>query len=82
LLALLRERGSKVVGVDREMWSNCELNVTLDCGPGRALAAEVLEITPGVKLWHNDDRHYAIENGLFCESCRHSLSWPAGEGES
>jgi hypothetical protein len=77
----LGELGSSVAGVSEEMWSNCVLNVALDSGPGRAEVEEIFELPDGIKLRHNDDRHYAIESGLFCESCKHSLSWPGTEGE-
>lgn len=80
-LIKLGELGSSVAGVSDEMWSNCVLNVTLDRGPSRAESEEIFELPDGIKLRHNDDRHYAIENGLFCESCKHSLSWPRIEGE-
>jgi hypothetical protein len=75
-LSELKREGSSVVGVSDDAWSNCVLSVTLDRGPGIAQAQNVLTLPAGIKLWHNDDGHYAIENGLFCDSCKHSLSWP------
>lgn len=80
-LTKLGELGSSIIQVSDEMWSNCVLNVALDRGPSRTQAEELFELPDGIKLWHNDDRHYAIENGLFCERCKHSLSWPRTEGE-
>ena len=80
-LTELRAQGSSVVQVDEGGWSNCILSVNLDEGPSIIKAEEVFILPAGVKLWHNDDGHYAIENGLFCEQCRHSLSWPRAEEE-
>jgi hypothetical protein len=80
-LTKLRERGSSIAGVSAEMWSNCVLNVALAQGPSRAQAEDLFELPDGIKLWHNDDSHYSIENGLFCEICKQSLSWPRVEGE-
>lgn len=79
-LEKLKAKGSNVVRVE-EGWSNCALNITLDQGPSITLAEEMFAISDGVRLWHNDDGHYAIENGLFCDQCKHSLSWPRAKHE-
>jgi hypothetical protein len=78
-LLKLKAQGSSVILVSDDAWSNCVLNVTLDRGPSISEAESFLSPPDGIKLWHNDDGHYAIENGLFCESCKHSLSWPRPE---
>ena len=63
------------------MWSNCVLSVTLDQGPSIVQAEDEMMLPAEVRLWHNDDGHYEIENGLFCDSCKQSLSWPRAERE-
>lgn len=80
-LLKLRAQGASIVLVEQGGWSNCVLSISLDEGPGIARAEEIFILPAGVKLWHNDDGHYAIENGLFCEQCKHSLSWPRAERE-
>lgn len=80
-LTKFRAQGSSVVRVDEGGWSNCVLSINLDVGPTMSRAEEILLLPAEVKLWRNDDGHYAIENGLFCEQCRHSLSWPRAERE-
>ncbi|HKR01362.1 MAG TPA: hypothetical protein VJT09_11860 [Pyrinomonadaceae bacterium] len=71
-LRKLTEQGSIVLRVDEGAWSNCIQNVVLDKGPTLAQALETFELPAGVKLWHNDDTHYDLENGLACETCKHS----------
>lgn len=80
-LVKLRAQGSSIVRVEEDGWSNCVLSVSLNEGPSLARVEEVFVLPAGVKLWHNDDGHYSIENGLFCEQCKHSLSWPRAEEE-
>ncbi|HWS99001.1 MAG TPA: hypothetical protein VN256_01935 [Pyrinomonadaceae bacterium] len=80
-LRKLAEQGSTVTRVDGAAWSNCALNVVLDKGPTLARAKKSFDLPAGLKLWHNTDTHYDLENGLACETCKHSLSWPRHESE-
>ena len=80
-LRKLTAQGSTVTRVDEDAWSNCALNVVLDNGPTLAQALEAFDLPTGLKLWHNTDTHYDLENGLACETCKHSLSWPRHESE-
>lgn len=75
-LTQLKEQGSAITETFEDAWSNCRLNLILDSGPTITRANEIFELPPTIKLWHNDDPHYAIENGLFCKLCKHSVSWP------
>jgi len=75
-LRQLTEQGSVVTRTDKDAWSNCALAVVLDQGPTLARALEIFDLPAGLKLWHNTDAHYDLENGLACETCKHSLSWP------
>ena len=70
------KQGSTVTRTDKDAWSNCALNVALDRGPALARATEIFDLPAGLKLWRNTDPHYDLENGLACETCKHSLSWP------
>jgi hypothetical protein len=74
-LTELTGQGSTVIQRDESAWSNCTLNVTLDKGPTFAQAENMFTLPAKVKLWQNTDTHYALENGLFCDECKHSLSW-------
>ena len=80
-LRKLTEQGSTVTRTDEAAWSNCALNVVLDKGPTLAQAEESFDLPVGLKLWHNTDAHYDLENGLACETCKHSLSWPRFDSE-
>jgi hypothetical protein len=80
-LRQLTEQGSTVIRVDKDAWSNCALAVILDKGPTLAQAGETFDLPSGVKLWHNTDTHYDLENGLACETCKHSLFWPRLDSE-
>jgi hypothetical protein len=79
-LRQLTEQGSTVTRTDKDAWSNCALAVVLDQGPTLAQAGQLFELPTGLKLWHNTDPHYDLENGLACETCKHSLSWPRLDG--
>jgi len=76
---MLREQGAIIRHVDESAWSNCLLNVALDKGPSFKEASEMFTLPASVSLWFNDDSHYEIENGLACNECKHSLSWPRAE---
>ena len=80
-LRKLTEQGSIITRTDRDAWSNCVLNIVLDKGPTLAHAREAFDLPVGLKLWHNTDAYYDLENGLACETCKHSLSWPIDESE-
>jgi hypothetical protein len=71
----LNALGSVVIRTDENSWSNCLLSVALDTGPTFAQAEKMFSLPAQTKLWHNEDTHYNLENGLFCEQCNHSLSW-------
>lgn len=74
-LSELIRQGSNVVATAESAWSNCLLNVILDKGPTIAQAEKMFDFPAKIKLWENNDTHYALENGLFCDECKHSLSW-------
>jgi len=74
-LSELIRQGSNIIATDESAWSNCLLNVTLDKGPTLAQAEKIFDLPAGIKLWENTDTHYALENGLSCDECKHSLSW-------
>jgi hypothetical protein len=57
-------------------WSRVELAVALNSGPARADIAALLAPPAGVITWENNDSHYALEYGVVCTACAHSLSWP------
>ena len=80
-LRQLTEQGATVTRTDRDAWSNCVLNLVLDQGPTLARAREIFGLPANLKLWHNTDAHYDLENGLACETCKHSLSWPRTESD-
>ena len=80
-LRQLTEQGATVTRTDEAAWSNCALNVVLDTGPTLAEARASFDLPTGLKFWHNTDAHYDLENGLACETCHHSLSWPRRESE-
>lgn len=68
-------QGSNITATGESAWSNCVLNVILDTGPTIAQAEKMFDLPAKIKLWQNEDTHYALENGLFCDECKHSLSW-------
>jgi hypothetical protein len=73
ILERLLER-ARVVAVS-DGWSAVRLAVTISRGPTpRSLRAA--SWPPPIEPWENTDSHYAIECGLICRACAHSLGWP------
>ena len=77
-LDLLTRDGAEIVAWDRG-WTLCPLNLVLSKGPTIEEAKALGTLPEAVELWFNDDGHYALENGLFCNVCKVGLSWPRRE---
>ena len=74
LLEALSVKGARVVGRDTG-WTIAKLDVVLSKGL-HPTAAKNLAALHGLKFTENDDPHYRIDYGLFCDACKHGLSWP------
>jgi len=70
----LLARGASVLRVET-CWSAAELVVVLDKGLTPALAEEVAGKAE-LEFWQNNDAHYSIEYGLFCNEHKQGISWP------
>jgi len=75
LAEAILKRGASICGISTA-WSRTLLAVTMDRGPRIAAANRLVATMPQVTIWENNDSHYAIEYGVQCNDCRHSLSWP------
>ena len=74
LLNDLLTHGAEIVRVETS-WSEAELVVVLDRGLTPALGVAKAQ-AHGVEFWRNDDAHYSIEFGCFCNTHKQGLSWP------
>ncbi len=61
-------------------WTNAELVVVLNKGL-HPNAGEAEAKVRGLVFWKNDDAHYSIEYGFFCNEHKHSISWPQNEAK-
>ncbi len=80
LRPLLEALASKGMSIERPEagWTNAELVVVLN----KELQPNIAEAEAkarGVVFWRNDDAHYSIEFGFFCNEHKHSVSWPQSE---
>lgn len=75
-LALLLQSGAKVAMVYRMGWSEIDLDIHLDRGPVPDEFARAHPLAAGVATWRNEDRHYGLDEGLVCKSCRQAIAWP------
>jgi len=74
VLESLISSGAKIEAIDSG-WSKANLAVVLDKGLNPNVAKNIAKEL-GVEFWKNNDPHYSIEYGLFCEKHKHGLSWP------
>lgn len=76
ILATLRSQGSTVIASDVG-WSVAKLALSLDRGPPmEKLNQFAIDFDKCVEVWENNDPHYSIENGVFCNCCKQGMSWP------
>jgi len=74
ILSELLERGAVMDSVSTA-WSKAELVVTLDRGLA-AGATEQVARERSLSHYANNDSHYLVAFGLFCEHCRQGIEWP------
>lgn len=77
ILESLISNGAKIEAIDSG-WSEANLVVVLDKGLNPNVAKTIAK-EHGLLFWKNNDPHYSIEYGLFCEKHKHDLSWPQGK---
>lgn len=74
LLAALIAKGAGIERADSG-WSEAELVITLTTGLNRG-ATEALAEARGLSFRENNDPHYLVARGWFCERCKQGLEWP------
>ncbi|MNC86089.1 hypothetical protein D3C83_17220 [compost metagenome] len=74
LLAALVAKGAGIGHADSG-WTQANLVITLSKGlsPG---AAEAAAKARGLTFYENNDPHYLVARGCFCEACQQGLEWP------
>ena len=69
------KRNNKIKEISRG-WSNVELVIDMK----EKLDVEYIDtlIESGIKLkrWENNDNHYLLQIGYFCEACKQSIAGP------
>jgi hypothetical protein len=74
LLAALMARGARLERADSG-WSKANLVITLSTGLSPAAGGAVANAR-GLSFYANNDPHYLVAHGWFCESCQQGLEWP------
>ena len=74
LLVALLARGAGIERADSG-WGEAKLVITLDTGLTRN-AAKAAARAHGLSFLENNDPHYLLAHGWFCERCKQGLEWP------
>ena len=56
-------------------WTQAKLVVTLTKGPNPGIA-QAVATDRGLSFYQNNDSHYLVAYGWFCDACSHGLDWP------
>jgi len=68
--------GNAVERIEEENWTICSYGVVMQRPLHVNEIKRELKLPPTVRDWDNDDTHYPLEIGYFCETMRHSVSGP------
>jgi hypothetical protein len=74
LLVALLAKGAGIERADSE-WGEANLVITVSAGLTRS-AAQAVAWTHGLSFLENNDPHYLLGHGWFCERCKQGLEWP------
>jgi len=74
LLASALARGAQIQSADTG-WTQAKLVVTLNKGPNPSIAQAVAK-DRGLSFHQNDDSHYLVAYGWYCDACSQGLDWP------
>jgi hypothetical protein len=77
LLAMLLSKGAQIDAVETG-WSKAELVVTMNKGFASSTAQEFAK-DYSLLFYENNDTHYLVAYGCFCEECRQGVEWPQGK---
>jgi hypothetical protein len=67
-------KDAQIEGVDTG-WAKAKLVINLDKGLN-PVASEAVAKDRGVSYYQNNDPHYLLAYGWFCEACAQGLEWP------
>lgn len=69
-------RGNAVREVHENAWTNTILDVELERAIEIDQANSLISNIKSVRYFENNDNHYELQKGYFCEMCKHSLAGP------
>ena len=67
--------GNKVAEVCKT-WSVTEIAVSMKKKLDIQFAKNVIVSGIPLRIWENHDNHYALERGVYCDVCKHSIAGP------
>lgn len=68
--------GNRVVRVDEQAWTACDLSVNFEQPLHVDEIAMELQLPASVERWDCDDPHYELQSGYYCNASRHGLAGP------
>ena len=74
LLISLIAKGAQIEGAATG-WTKAKLVINLDKGLN-PIVSEAVSKDRGVSYYQNNDPHYLVAYGWFCEPCAQGLEWP------
>jgi len=77
LITALLAKGAHIESADTG-WSKAKLVVTLGKGLNPNVAQAVAK-EHGLEFYENNDSHYLVAYGWFCEHCQQGIDWPQGQ---
>ena len=74
LLTILLSKSSQIENVDTG-WSRAKLVITTSNGFTSNIAKTAAQ-KHGLTFYANNDSHYLVSYGLYCEFCQQGIDWP------
>lgn len=59
-----------------ETWSITKLAISMEKKLDIQFAQKIIVSGIPLRIWENHDNHYALERGVYCDACKHSVAGP------
>lgn len=69
-------RGNKIRNIDENAWTNAIIVVNLEKQIDVNSSDQIEKKYKFVSYFEVNDNHYELQNGYFCEQCKHSIVGP------
>lgn len=68
-------RGNKIKECS-EGWSKANLVIDMEKSLDVDYANSLVISGEKLRYWENNDSHYTLQKGFFCDACKHSIAGP------